>query len=450
MRRFRWRTDVEVPEQAADEVALVVSGPLRPVLEADEETDEEAEEEPRRGRGERVTCRSPQEYRVHRRRRMDANRPPALTECLGLDELEESEESDAPQPPEDPAKECVTETETTTASASQPAKEEDLTDVVPLDLDVEFLVEEERSRPPTAQSSYSQAQGSRCGSAAGVPLPRSKEPSVNLTEVTWEDVEDVGEEEALPTGLETDIVVNGQSVPLPPPEDGTLASLSASSLTGRATSLLVQQLGGGVPVQPGTPPAPKPLSVEDLAKASPPELQDVSAWKRIHDRLEEHASRAGSRPGSAVGGLQSPAAASQVSFLDTLPFKATTSRADSASSSVAADGQPLSADWLRDRWSQLKPASASSKVSRPGGSSGTPENFVDITSASAFKAKLANVQGVPVKDPAPMPPCWQVPGIAVVQGAAPPIKVKMMAGAALPPPPDWDPPESPDDHLLPA
>merc|ERR1719510_846890 len=114
------------------------------------------------------------------------------------------------------------------------------------------------------------------------------------------------------------------------------------------------------------------------------------------------------------------------------------------------DSRKLSAEWIRDRWNQLRKPEVTRPPSRPSSSCcATPgRSMHELTSLNAFHEKMAELQCsvgegslLPlaklaaaqegVQSPAEARPC-AVPA-ANISAFGPP--------GALPPPPDFDPPE---------
>jgi hypothetical protein len=170
------------------------------------------------------------------------------------------------------------------------------------------------------------------------------------------------------------------------------------------------------------------IAVSDLVELKQDEMQ-VQDWPRIGSRLCRNLMAASDRPPMCP----------KTQWSD-----ATTTTAVSES-----DSRKLSAEWLRDRWNQLRKPEVTRPPSRPSSSCcETPgKSMHELTSLNAFHEKMAELQcsvgegsllplakcaaaQEDVQSPAQAQPC-----------VGPAANISAFGPGALPPPPNFDPPE---------
>lgn len=169
-----------------------------------------------------------------------------------------------------------------------------------------------------------------------------------------------------------------------------------------------------------SPSAEQP-TVDDLLRLQPADLQ-WKQWKTLQDRLNEQGSTVPARGDECV---ERPTRVLPGSELCHSPLSQQTS----------GDGNegPPQASWLRERWNQMRPLSASRPASRSSNEVPPPQSIKELTSKEAFEQKLMAVRA-----------CSPEESRAPVGGSFGALKIQAVPLTKLPPPPDFDPPTCPE------
>lgn len=389
----------------------------------------------------------------HGRARLEDSRPPALMHCGTQSGVESDRQQSAVEGrhPDWLLNDlpCVSGVEDRQASGQAVY-------VPPLDLALDFLALEHLPACAKSENCQPSLVGLPCGDLRPARVLRhgsavslgSGIGSVDGSTVSWEEVED--DEDPLPlrsaagpprrrcaggvAQATLDQFSSAVSLDVSSDTAGerTLElSLDSAASTGgggngRTGAELVAMLGGQ-----------HSPTLDNLTHQCPEELQRPSEWKTIHHRLQDRLSRVGSVAGSHASFAGTPSIVSGTCELITQDPQSPGSLFNVEP--LPDDGKPLSAQWLRDRWSQLRPDKERKRTVpvRPP----TPESYAQLTSAETFKARLSEIQG-----PNPLHSASSsVPRPEIAVSAHVPSNFFPPQG--LPPPPDFDPPTGPAVRL---
>lgn len=173
------------------------------------------------------------------------------------------------------------------------------------------------------------------------------------------------------------------------------------------------------------------IAVSDLVEMKQAEMQ-VQNWPRIGSRLCHNLITASDRP----------------------PMFPKTPWSDPTMTAASSEfhQQKLSAEWLRDRWNQLRKPEISRPSSRLSGSCcETPgRSMRDLTSLDAFNKKLTELHWSAGEGPMPPLATWTVARDDEMQCQVhaspcvipdPAAEISTFGPSDLPPPPNFDPPE---------